>query len=263
MLEKKISKWIEERDKCAKGKAGFRPKHSTVDHCITLRHIIEKVWEKKEEVFCCFVDFRKAFDAVPRDKLWGRMEELGVLRHLRAVVHRLYEEVKVKTITSVGISEIFRSDIGFKQGFPLSPTLFGLYIDKLEEWLNSQGGDGIHLGKFIIRLLLYTYDLILIAKLALGFQEHLCSLEHFCRRVGMQVNISKMKVVVFSNKRKHNQHKFYFEDNILEEVADYKYLGIDFNKNLSGDGCRKKITLGGWKAFYAFQNRCREAELWD
>jgi hypothetical protein len=46
-------------------------------------------------------------------------------------------------------------------------------------------------------------------------------------------------------------------------VADYKYFGIDFNKNLSWEGCRKKRTLGGWKAFYAFQNRCREAELWD
>jgi hypothetical protein len=110
---------------------------------------------------------------------------------------------------------------------------------------------------------LYADDLILIAKSTLGLQEHLCSLEHFCRRVGMQVNISKTKVVVFSNKRKHNQHKFYFEGNILEEVADYKYLGIDFNRNLSWDGCRKKRTLGGWKAFYSFQNRCREAELWD
>jgi hypothetical protein len=69
------------------------------------------------------------------------------------------------------------------------------------------------------------------------------------------------KVVVFSSKRqqKHNQHKLYFEDNTLEEVADYKYLRIDFNKSLSLEGCRKKITLGGWKEFYAFQNRCREA----
>ena len=51
MLEKKISKWAEERDKHAKGQANFRPTHSTVDHCITLRHIIEKFWEKEEEVF--------------------------------------------------------------------------------------------------------------------------------------------------------------------------------------------------------------------
>ena len=155
-------------------------------------------------------------------------------------MHRLYEEVKVKIRTSAGISESFRSDIGVKQGCPLSPTLFGLYIDKLEEWLNSQGGDGIHLGKFVIRLLLYADDLILIANSALGLQEHLHSLEHFCKRVGMQVNISKTKVVVFSNKRKHNQHKFYFGGSILEEVAYYKYLGIDFNRNLSWDGCRKK-----------------------
>ena len=107
-------------------------------------------------------------------------------------------KVKIRTIENF---ESFRSDIGVKQGFPLSPTLFGLYIDKLEEWLNSQGGNNIHLGKFVIRLILYAYDLILIAKSTLDLQEHLHSLEHFCRSVGMQVNISKTKVVVFSNKK--------------------------------------------------------------
>ena len=110
----------------------------------------------------------------------------------------MYEDVKVKIRTSTGIFESFRCDIGFKKGCPLSPTLFGLYINKLEEWLNSQGGDGIYLCKFVIRLLLYADDLILIAKSALGLQEHLLSLEHFCRSVGMKVNINKMKVVVFS-----------------------------------------------------------------
>jgi hypothetical protein len=119
------------------------------------------------------------------------------------------------------------------------------------------------LGDFVIRLLLFVDDLILIAKSALGLQEHLISLERFCSTVGMQVNTSKMKVVIFSNKRKHKQHKFYFEGNTLEEVADYKYLGIDFNKNLSWKSYRNKRTLGGWKVLYAFQNRCREVELWD
>jgi hypothetical protein len=221
------------------------------------------VWEEKDEAFCFFVDFKNAFDTVPRDKLWHIMEKLGVPIHLRETVHRLYEEVKVKIRTSAGISESFRSDIGVKQGCPLSPTLFGLYIDKLEEWLNLHEGDGALLGDFVIRLLFYANDLILIAKSVLGLQEHLISLEHFCSILGMQVNTSKMKVVIFSSKRKHNQHKFYFEGNTLEEVEDYKYLRIDFNKNLSWEGCRKKITLGGCNAFYAFQNRCREAKLWD
>lgn len=60
---------VEENNKHAKGQVGFKPKHSTIDHSITLRHIIEKVWEKNEEVFCFFFDFKKAFDTVLRDKL--------------------------------------------------------------------------------------------------------------------------------------------------------------------------------------------------
>ena len=92
------------------------------------------------------------------------MEELEIHLQYRGVVHRLYEEVKVKIRTSVGISESFRSDIRVKQGYPLSPTLFGLYIEKLEEWLNLQGGDGVWLGEFVIKLLLYADDLVLVAK---------------------------------------------------------------------------------------------------
>jgi hypothetical protein len=116
MLENIINKWAEKEDKCAKGQAGFRPKHSTIDHNITLRHIIEKVWEKKEEAFCCFVDFKKSFDTVPRDKLWHRMEELGIPIHLRASVHRLYEEVKVKIRMSAGISKILGAILGSSKG---------------------------------------------------------------------------------------------------------------------------------------------------
>ena len=44
MVENRISKWEEVKEKRAKGQAGFSSKHSTVDHGITLRHIIEKVW---------------------------------------------------------------------------------------------------------------------------------------------------------------------------------------------------------------------------
>ena len=71
------------------------------------------------------------------------MEELEIPLQYRVVIHRLYEEMKVKIRTSAGISESFRSDIGVKQGSDLSTTFFGLYIYKLEEWLNLQGGEGV------------------------------------------------------------------------------------------------------------------------
>jgi hypothetical protein len=46
MIERRINNWEEDEGKRAKGQAGFGPKHSTIDHCVTLRHLIEKIWDK-------------------------------------------------------------------------------------------------------------------------------------------------------------------------------------------------------------------------
>ena len=60
------------------------------------------------------------------------------------------------------MSKCFGSDIGVKQGCPLSPTLFGIYIDMLEVWLSKTNGEGVHLVGYVVKLLLYVNDLILI-----------------------------------------------------------------------------------------------------
>ena len=65
IMEQKISTWAESTSKRALGQAGFRPKHSTVDHLVTLRVIMEES-QLGKTLYCCFVDFKKAFDNVPR-----------------------------------------------------------------------------------------------------------------------------------------------------------------------------------------------------
>jgi hypothetical protein len=71
-----------------------------VDHLVTFRIIAEEFCNTKTNLFCCFVDFRKAFDMVPRKNLWNRLEEIKVSLELRAVAIRMYENViaKFKTL---------------------------------------------------------------------------------------------------------------------------------------------------------------------
>ena len=77
------------------------------------------------------MDFRKAFDTMPRNNLWNRLEELKVPFELRGVAIRLYEKVIAKFKNNEGWIKDINFNIGVKQGFPLSPTLFGIFIDKL------------------------------------------------------------------------------------------------------------------------------------
>ena len=42
IVEKDISTWIEANGKQAIGQAGFRSKHSTIDHLVTLKILMEE-----------------------------------------------------------------------------------------------------------------------------------------------------------------------------------------------------------------------------
>ena len=91
ILEKKINEWLEMEGKRAKGQVGFRRNHSTTDHLVTLRFIAVECRNNKFDLFCCFVDFRKAFDIVPRNNPWNRLEELKIHFELRAIEITVYE----------------------------------------------------------------------------------------------------------------------------------------------------------------------------
>ena len=64
-MKQKISTWAEITSKRELGQARFRPKHSNIDHLGTLRVIMEESRLQGKTLYCCFVDFKKAFDIVP------------------------------------------------------------------------------------------------------------------------------------------------------------------------------------------------------
>ena len=72
-LERKCREIVE--SKLEDGQCGFRPGRSTTDQIFTLKQIFEKSWEYGKDLFACFVYLEKAYDRVPRDKLWKVLQE--------------------------------------------------------------------------------------------------------------------------------------------------------------------------------------------
>ena len=90
------------------------------------------------------------------------------------------------------MSDTFQSTLGVKQGCPLSPTLFGIYIDDFQAELETAGGDldlptlcGVQ-----APALFYADDLDLVSTSVRGLQAQLELLESFCTRWRLTVNVS-------------------------------------------------------------------------
>jgi hypothetical protein len=157
-----------------------------------------------------------------------------------------------------------KCNIGVKQGFPLSPTLFGIYIDKLERCLEKAGCVGTILARIVIILLLYADDIVLMARCPFDLNKQLRILKDLCSNMGMIVNTDKTKVMIIKSK-KNTYANFIYDNSKLEEVTSYKYLGIDIHHKLNWNHRIEKSINGGWKAYFGLENNCKSSNLvmWD
>ena len=74
ILDHRIAVWAEDEGIKAKGQAGFRKDFRTTDNIFVLKSLIDKQKQMQENLYCCLVDFKKAFDMVPRGLLWQVLE---------------------------------------------------------------------------------------------------------------------------------------------------------------------------------------------
>jgi hypothetical protein len=117
-----------------------------------------------------------------------------------------------------GLSTWFSCGIGVKQGCPLSPLLFGLYLDGLDKHLDALDGDNPpQLANIIVKLLLYADDLALMSETPQGLQKQIDALSEFCVEQQLVINVSKTKVVVF-DKHRSAMPEFTYRGTTIERV---------------------------------------------
>ena len=160
-----------------------------------------------------------------------RLEALGVPTDMQWGIYALYESVSGKVRSSNGLSEAVASTIGVKQGCPLSPTLFGLYIDEVSHYIERFGGSGARLASIAIQILLYADDIVLISDSPEGLQRHLNALKLFCTDKGLSINMDKTKVMVFNTTQAwvtRSELEFFLGGEKVEYTHSYTYLGVKF-----------------------------------
>lgn len=231
-----------------------------------MRTLIEKSKfssHKRKVLHTCFVDFRKAFDSVPRDKLWSALQRLGIRGSILDSIRSMYSSDSACVLTKTGLTPEIQCTIGVKQGCPLSPTLFGLFVDAIEKVLLGIECDAPSLQSVLVPLLLFADDLVLMSTSLNGLQLQMEALQSFCEENGMCLNMEKTKTIFFNNKQDIPCSSVTYSGQLVVHATEYKYLGIQFHISGTFKLAAEQLRSAALKAQHAMKRRCMLLSIRD
>ena len=144
IISTRLNTFLETFEIMNENQAGFRANYSTTDHIFALHALIEILKARKTKLFCSFIDFRKAFDSVWRVGLWQKLLQCGINGKLMQVIHNMYKNIKSCVKFANQTSDCFEIYNGVRQGENLSPVLFCMFLNDLNEFLEDHGCSGLN-----------------------------------------------------------------------------------------------------------------------
>ena len=214
---------------------GFRPgRGCVVDQIFNVRQVIEKVIEKDRVAFAAFVDLEKAYDSVSRDKLWLALKEHNVSKQLLSAMQSLYENGWARVRVGERESPQVQVRKGVRQGCPLSPWLFNVFIDKIVSEARKRFQGSVRLSTGQVEVLLFADDLVVLAESEEALQNNLQVVNDELEVWGMRANWLKTKVMRIA--RKPEECRIEVNSERVEQIEEMKYLGAMISGNGSMDG---------------------------
>ena len=273
VLNNRLSDWAENYYVLIEAQAGFRPGMSTTDNIFVLHGLITHILNQGKKLYCTFVDFTKAFDYIVRDNLWYKLIKYGLRGKILDIIKSMYASVKSRVKFCNNLGNEFMCSLGVRQGECLSPLLFSLFLNDIEDEFLKSGMEGLNVNMFKVFLLLYADDIIIFANTAEEMQNSLNLLSSYCERWKLKVNVNKTKVMVF---RKGGilpgNLDFYYDGETLEIVSRFKYLGVvfttggsfsDAQNTLAGQAQKAIFTLSKYLQKFTFIPPKHKLDLFD
>ena len=234
--------------------AAYRKKSRTTDHIFTFKSILNNYClKKKQKLYCCFIDFKKAFDSVWRDAMLLKLLQLGIGGEFYYLIKNMYSITKSRIRFSKGITEYVQSELGIKQGDCLSPILFNVFINDMHSIFDNHC-DGILVNDIQLNHLLFADDLVIVSETRNGLQKCLDKLHDYTQTWALDINIGKTKTIIFQRYGKRTQDNCNIGGLEIEQVNKYTYLGIPFDSSGCFTSAEIELKSKALKAMFQLQS---------
>ena len=206
--------------------------------------------------------------AVWRAGLWIKLLGHGINGKIFRVIYNLYQNIKSCVMYSGELSGFFRCYCGVRQGENLSPVLFSLFLNDLDDFLTNSIATSINLNmpgndiEVYLKLftLLYADDTVIFGTDPDSFQENINIFFEYSRQWKLNVNLNKTKILIFGIRNTDNL-EFKLGDNKIDICDEFKYLGTVVTKRCSFYKAIKHNVDHAKKALHLLYKRIRNLQI--
>ena len=233
LVSNRLNKYLETNNILNKNQAGFRNKRQALEMIAKLEMEVREAQNTKQEVISAFIDISKAFDQCSREIVLKHLKEAKVTGQMYNYVQNFLKDRVFKVKVGNELSDALIQENGIPQGSIISPTLFLLSINKVNEQITKSTS----LGQF-------ADDTAIWKRYSISRRSRESAIEEFERdlgkvvrhltSIGYKVNEKKTQIVIFNRpKRDRGEVKVNVGKQVVNNVTEAKYLGVTLDEDLT------------------------------
>ena len=222
IIRDQLVSFLEGNDLIKNSQHGFRNKRSCLTNLLDFYNEVYDVYDETKAVDVIYLDFQKAFDKVPHQRLLIKLKAHGVDGKLLKWLEDWLSERKQRVVIN-GKSSTWRDVLsGVPQGSVLGPILSIIYVNDIDDDLTCK------ISKFADDTKITSRVTTSVEKLEL--QSNLDQLCRWAEKWQMQFNVDKCKVLHIGSN--NNQAMYSLNGSDLCKVNHEKDLGIIISNDL-------------------------------
>jgi len=233
IITSRVTRAAEQRGLLCKEQAGFRSQEECVGQAVTLYEICRRRQVRGLDTWLLFLDISKAYDSVRHELLMAKLEKLGFGGKLMVFLRSIYGSAKIGVMCGEHM-EVAELCNGVRQGCPMSPVLFDLFINDILVEPGLPQGIGVPgMKERGPRGLLFADDLVAIYESQSQAQQGAEAFERWALKNELSFGIGKCGLLHIRAGQPKVSGSVRLQGNDVPRVSEYTYLGIQFNEELS------------------------------